>query len=485
MSLLNPQSFRGRLAIRFGAALCVVALVGSTIGYLALRTFLYQRLDGIVAQLANIEAAATADSPDDQVHFHDEVFLGSGPGFEALLTRYAQVWSTQGVPLLRSLNLGEVDLPLPGEILAEVVRTRTPQLFGLRWNGSGYRGVLYPLGLVDARHGDHLLQVVVSTAETDGLLRRSLVFLLGLIVVGVSVGGGLAWWLAGYATRPVLDIIQQAETLEGAHPGHRIVVAADTAELRRLITVLNSLFGRIDAALDAQRQFLADAGHAIKTPLTILRGDVDVALRRPRSPEEYRRVLEQALEDLRLISSLAEDLITLARSDSGAATRKPTAIAVPPLLARLQRKFEGAATRAGVELVADDAGDVQVTGDAVLLERALGNLVDNAVKYGSRPGGRILLSARADADGRVALGVTDDGAGIAEADLPFVRDRFFRADATRTRVPGTGLGLAIVSAITSQMGGTLELTSVTGQGTFAAVLLPGGPAPPVDQESER
>jgi len=477
MSLLNPQSFRGRLAIRFGAALCVVALVGSTIGYLALRTFLYQRLDGIVAQLANIEAAATADSPDDQVHFHDEVFLGSGPGFEALLTRYAQVWSTQGVPLLRSLNLGERDLPLPAEILAEVVRTGTPQLFGLRWNGSGYRGVLYPLGLVDARHGDHLLQVVVSTAETEGLLRRSLVFLLGLIVVGVGLGGGLAWWLAGYATRPVLDIIQQAETLEGAHPGHRIVVAADTAELQRLITVLNSLFGRIDAALDAQRQFLADAGHAIKTPLTILRGDVDVALRRPRSPEEYRQVLQQALEDLRLISSLAEDLITLARSDSEIALRKTTAIAVQPILARLRRKFEGAAARAGVELITEDPGPLHVLGDTVLLERGLGNLIDNAVKYGGRPGGRILLSARPAPEGRVALGVRDDGAGIADADLPFVRDRFFRADATRNRAPGTGLGLAIVSAIASQLGGTLELTSVAGEGTMAVMVCPSAPAP--------
>lgn len=485
MNRLNPESFRGRLALRFGAVFAIIALAGATVGYLALRTFLFQRLDSVVIQLANIEAAATADSEDDQVHFHDEVFLSTGAGHEALLPRFAQVWTTHGLPLLRTRNLGDADLPLPAPILETTLRTGTAQLFGFTWRESSYRAVLYPLGLVDARHGDHLLQVAVSTADTERLLRRSLGFLVGMILVGMGVGGGMAWWLAGYATRPVLDIIQQAESLGASDHGHRIAVEADSQELRRLVSVLNSLLARIDVTLDAQRQFLADAGHAIKTPLTILRGDVDVTLRRPRSPEEYRTVLLQALEDVRLISTLAEDLIMLARSDSGKPLERAEDFLLRPLFHRLAARFEGAATRAGLSLKVADTGALAVRGDAILMDRALANLIDNAIKYGGSPDGSVVLSAKLRPDGWVAIEVADDGPGIPPEDQPFVQDRFYRAESSRARVRGTGLGLAIVKAIAGQFGGALELASTVGTGTTATFVCPRASDPPAPEPTTR
>lgn len=477
MTRLTPRSFRGRLALQFGVVFAVIALAGAIVGYAALRAFLFQRLDSVVMQLANIEAAATADSEDDQVHFHDEVFLSTGAGHEALLTRFAQVWTTAGAPLIRTRNLGEADLPLPPAILGVTLRTGTAHLFEFRWREASYRSVLYPLGLVDPRHEDHLLQVAVSTADTERLLRRALGFLIGMILVGVCLGGGTGWWLAGNATRPVLDIIQQAEGLGSTDPGHRIAVATDTQELRRLVSVLNGLLSRIDGTLDAQRQFLADAGHAIKTPLTILRGDVEVTLRRSRSPEEYRTVLLQALEDVRLISSLAEDLILLARSDSGKPLERAEDVPLQALFDRLAGRFEGAAARAGQSLAITDPGPLAARGDAILLDRALANLVDNAIKYGRTPGGSIVLSGTLRPDGRVAIAVADDGPGISPEDQPFVEDRFYRAEATRARVRGTGLGLAIVKAIAAQLGGALELASTVGTGTIATLVVPRGSDP--------
>lgn len=272
----------------------------------------------------------------------------------------------------------------------------------------------------------------------------------------------------------------------GARPGHRIVVAAGTDELRRLVTVLNSLLARIDAALDAQRQFLADAGHAIKTPLTILRGDVDVALRRARTSDEYRQVLAQALEDVRVISNLAEDLIALARSDSAEVLPTERSVAVQPLLERVARKFRRTADRAGIGLIIGDAGELHVAGDPTLLERALGNLVDNAVNYGSRPGGRLRVSALPTPDNYVSLEVADDGPGVSLADLPFLFTRFFRAHASRSTVPGTGLGLAIVRAIAGQLGGTVDVRSTLGLGTTATLVcrrsVPRGPDHPTASE---
>ncbi|GIW53158.1 MAG: two-component sensor histidine kinase [Gemmatimonadales bacterium] len=469
--MIGPRSFRGRLALRFGTAVSALTLVGSVVGYLALRTILYQRLDGILLRLAAIEAAATADSPDESVHFHDEVFLSAGPGHETILSRYAEVWTLDGEPVVRTRNLEGRDLPLPVEVRERVVHSRSPELFQFEWEGERYRAVLYPLGLIGPQHRLHLLEVAASTRETDALLSRVATVLLVLVGVGFVLGGGLGWWLAGYAVRPVLQIIEQAETLDPRATGHQIAVQTETEELKRLIGVLNAALARIDAAFESQRRFIADAGHAIKTPITILRGDVEVALRRPRAPEEYVQVLRQALEDLKQVSALAENLITLARSDSGAlhAARQP--VEVDYLFDRVRRKFEGAAARAGSGLECEPASGLVVTGDPQLLERALSNVVDNAIKYAGSAG-PVRLSAAVLTDGWVALRVTDRGPGIPAAERDRVFDRFYRGERSAGQERGFGLGLAIVKAIMENLGGRVTLDTGPEGGLTVSLVCP-------------
>lgn len=465
--MISFRSFRARLALPFGAALSLVMLIGSLVGYFALRQILYQRLDGILLRLAAIEAAATADSPDESVHFHDEVFLSAGPGHETILSRYAQVWTLDGKPVVRTQNLEGRDLPLPAAVRERVGRSRTPELFQVEWSGSRYRAALYPLGLIGPQHRLHLLQVAASTRETDALLRRVAGVLVALVVAGFTVGGGLGWWLAGYALRPVLAIIEQAEALEPRAAGQQIRVHTDTDELRRLVGVLNAALARIDAAFEAQRRFIADAGHAIKTPITILRGDVDVALRRARSADEYMAVLRQAREDLREVSVLAEDLITLARSDSGALEVAREVVDVDSLFSRVMRKFDGAARRAGTKLERETPTGLTVIADPELLERALSNVVDNAIRYAGNAG-PIRLAAAPAPDGCVALRVTDHGPGVPLAERARVFDRFYRGDPTRER--GSGLGLAIVKAIMESLGGQVTLEAAPTGGTTVTLV---------------
>jgi len=463
-----PRSFRFRLALRFAVTSAILTVLASALGYLALRAFLYQRLDGLVVRLAEIEAAATADSPDESVHFHDAVFLGSGPGDEAILDRYAEVWTRDGRPVLRTRNLGDRDLPLPPAVRDRVVRSGQPELFTFGWQGGSHRAVLYPLGSAGSAHAPYLLQVGASTADTDELLGRALAFLAGLVVAGFGAGAGLGWALAGYAVRPVLEIIHQAETLKAGQPGQRIDVPAEAEELRRLVAVLNRMLERLDAAFEAQRQFLADAGHAIKTPLTVLRGDLDVALRRPRSFDEYRGVLGQSLQDIQDISGLAEDLITLARSDSGALGVALQDLPVEGLLRQVAKTFEGAAARAGVALIIEPCPHLAVRADAALLERALCNLVDNAINYAARQG-RVALSA-APAEAGVAVRVRDDGPGIPPAERGRVFERFYRGEAGRRRAAGSGLGLAIAQAIMQRLGGRVEIASEPDCGTTVTLI---------------
>lgn len=467
-----PRSFRGRLALRIGGTVMLAAIAGSALGYLALRGILYDQLDRSLHRLAEIEAGATADSGDDSVHFHDELFVSVAHG-ETSPTRYAEVWTLDGRPVAKTRNLEGRDLPLPEDVRERVASANALELFSFEWEGRKYRGLLYPLGLIGSQHAAHLLQVAAPMGPAQAVLANFLRMLAVLVLGGTAAVGVLAWWLAGHAVRPVMEIIRQAESLEMTGSHRRITASAETDELNRLVAVLNSMLARIDAAFENQRSFLADAGHEIKTPLTILRGDVEVALRRRRSPEEYEAVLEQTLTDLRAASTLAEDLITLARSDSGALEPRTSDVSLDRLLAKVAERYAKAAEDVGVRLDSEVEPGLDACGDAALLEHAISNLIDNAIKYG-RDGRRVLLSAGFGDDGHVHIAVSDEGSGIPPAERARLFERFYRGEAGRRAARGSGLGLAIVKAIVESHGGQVSLESEIGRGTTVRIRLPAG-----------
>ncbi|MEA3247069.1 MAG: HAMP domain-containing sensor histidine kinase [Gemmatimonadota bacterium] len=450
-------------------ALGTTAALGCLIGYVTLQSTLYNRLDDLVLRLASIEAAATADSPDESVHFHDAEYAAGPVSSDSLLERYAEVWTTAGRPVIQTTNLAGRHLPVPDAVRQHVVATEAPELFTLVFGGGHYRSVLYPLGLIGPQHQAHLLQVATSTRETDTILDRVAGFLTLLALGGFALGGALGWWLAGYAVRPVLAIIREAEQMDAVGRGHRIVVEADATELQRLVAVLNGLLRRLDGVLDSQRRFLADAGHAIKTPLTILRGDIDVALRKERAPDEYRRVLGQTLTDLRDTSALADDLITLAHTDGEPRATVGARVDVQDVLATVHRRFGPAAARAGASLIMEaQPGPLEARIDGALLERALSNIVDNAVKYSGAT--RIVLAAATTPDNAVSLLIQDDGCGISPGEQGRVFDRFYRGTAGRARA-GSGLGLAIALAAVSSAAGSIVIDSDVGTGTTVRIVL--------------
>ncbi len=313
----------------------------------------------------------------------------------------------------------------------------------------------------------------------DNILRT-----LGLLIlIGSITAWALGWWLAGHAVRPVMEIIRQAESLDMNDARHRISVHADTEEIRRLVSVLNVMLARIDEAFENQRRSLADAGHEIKTPLTILRGDVEVAFRRGRSPDEYEAILQQTLEDLRDVSGLAEGLITLARSDSGVLQPRSDTVPVAGLFERVVSRCGKRAESAGLNLVTTAPRELTVRGDAPLLERALNNLVDNGIKYAG-VGGRIELSASSTEDRRVTLSVADEGVGIPREEQGKLFERFYRGTAGRRSARGSGLGLAIVNAIVEEHGGEIQLESQPGVGTTERLVLPAADSTPAEDSRE-
>jgi two-component system OmpR family sensor kinase len=446
------------------AVFLVVGLVAITL----LRHLLTGQLDGTLLRLAAIEASAVTDSPDSAVHFHEGIFNAPQSEGTTELVRYAEVWRADGSPVVRSQSLGTKDLPTSLDALA-AARHREVVLVSLVWNGEPLRAVYYPLELVAPVHRAHILQVAAPLRPVGNVLTTLEEFLagIGIIATGLTFVGG--WALAGRAVRPAREIAEQAEAITAGSLGARIRAHADALEYQRLVGVLNDMLERLEAAFDAQRRFVADASHEIRHPLTVLRAALDLALRRDRSPEEYRAAIADGIGQADRVSALAAGLLTLARSDAGVLNPQREEHDLGELAAEACRRMTPIAQARGVHL----DGPTESLGvglDPALVGRALDNLVDNAVKF-TPSGGTVRVFV--EQDGSDALvHVVDTGLGVAPDQRAHLFERFFRGDPSRAAEGGTGLGLAIARGIAEAHGGTVSYASNPDHGSHFTLRLP-------------
>ncbi|MGQ0702225.1 MAG: sensor histidine kinase [Gemmatimonadales bacterium] len=466
------KSFRTSLALRMalGVLALLVAVGGASI--VILRGILYRQLDETLLHLAEVEAQAGAAASGPDFEFHEGVLLASREAPSGELTRYAQLWTQQGQPLVRTRNLGS-DLELPEAARAEAGAGRVARVTHT-WRGRVIRSVVYPLELVGAAHQVHLLQVAAPTEPVRMTLTRFAGLVVLVILVGTLGAYVLGRGMASAALRPTAEITGQAEAISagGGVLAERITAHADVDEFKRLVMVLNQMLERIDRALQVQRQFTADASHELRAPLTVLKGDIDVTLKRERTAAEYRETLLRCREEVERLSRLASDLLVLARSDAALPLEHVSELDLQALVRRVIARFESVAATRGIRL--EIAGPALVVpGDENLLERVVSNLVDNAVRH-CRAGGAVGLGLTR--DGAAALVVQDEGPGIPPEQVPLLFQRFFRGDPARRRGEGSGLGLAIAKAGVEAHGGRLEFVGNTPGATFRLTLPLGGSA---------
>ena len=444
------KSFRTSLALRMAAGGLALFVAVGVASVLALRTILNRQLDGTLLHLAEVEAQAGAAAAGSEFEFHEGVLLSAREGPAAELIRYAQLWTSDGRPVVRSHNLG-FDLELPASALKEA-KVGQVGWATHRWRGRAIRSVVYPLALVGMAHHVHLLQVAAPTEP----VRQTLVSFSGLLLVLtlLATAGvyGLGRRIAGVALQPTVEITAQAESVTAGTLSERITAHADVEEFTRLVTVLNGMLDRLDRAFQIQRQFTADASHELRAPLTVLKGDIDVALKRDRAGAEYRETLVRCQEEVERLSRLAADLLLLARTDAALPLEHVAELDLRAMVDRVITRYQHSSAAREVRLGLDGVGAI-VRGDERLLERVIGNLVDNAVKH-CRVGGEVRVVLES---GRAAtLTVSDSGPGVPPKDVPHLFVRFFRGDPARQAGEGTGLGLAIAKAGAEAHGGRLE-----------------------------
>jgi two-component system, OmpR family, sensor kinase len=458
------KSFRTSLALRMAAGgFALFAAVGLA-SVLALRSLLNSQLDGTLLHLAEVEAQAGAAAAGSDFQFHEGVLLAASTGTNGELTRYAQLWTSAGAPVVRSQNL-TADLELPGGAL-DNARAGRVGWDTHTWRGQRIRSVVYPLSLVGAAHQVHLLQVAAPTAPVGQTVARFSGLLVLLTLLATAGVFTLGRRIAGLALQPTAEITEQAESITAGTLSERITAHADVDEFGRLVTVLNRMLDRLDAAFKVQRQFTADASHELRAPLTVLKGDIDVTLKRERSGPEYRETLERCREEVERLARLANDLLVLAQSDAAVPLEHVAEVDLRALVGRVVARFHPFAESGRIRLKVDSA-DATVLGDERLLDRVITNLVDNALKH-SPAGGevRITLVKRLD----IVLTVSDDGPGVPPEHQPHLFVRFFRGDPARQRGEATGLGLAIAKAGAEAHRGRLEFAGNSPGAVFRLVL---------------
>jgi signal transduction histidine kinase len=295
--------------------------------------------------------------------------------------------------------------------------------------------------------GQHVVIVVGSSLEQRAAaladLRTQLLVGGPIALLLASIAGYL---LAAAALRPVERMSEQAATVSAASAGRRLPVPAADDEISRLGRRLNEMLARLESALERERTLVSNASHELRTPLALIKAEIELALERPQSAPALAAALRSAGEETDRLSQLADDLLLLARVDSGALPLRRSSVSVPDLLDTIATRFRRRATDVGRRIEVSAPAGLVVLADRRRLEQTLANLVENALRHGS---GTVTLRGETN-DGVLALAVIDEGAGFPAGFTEHAFERFSRADGSQA---GAGLGLAIVSAIAQAHGG--------------------------------
>jgi heavy metal sensor kinase len=318
--------------------------------------------------------------------------------------------------------------------------------------------------------------------ETLDDFRRYLLWFAPLLLLGASAGG---YWLSRRALAPVDALTRTARTISGHNLSSRLEQLHTGDELQRLSDTLNEMLGRIESAFLRITEFTADASHELRTPIALIHTEAELALRRSRDEAEYREALRHILLEAERTAKLIEELLALARADSGREALDIHPIDLLPVLRESASKWNQVATLRNLQFEEHlDVNRLPVMGDENALRRVIDILLDNALKY-TPAQGKVTLSAQ-QKNSRVVVTVEDTGIGIAPEDQARIFERFYRVDKARSReLGGAGLGLAIAQWIVHLHKGTITINSEPGKGSVFQLEIPAAtPGPQTDSASK-
>jgi heavy metal sensor kinase len=460
------KSIKFKLTSWYVVILAVILSLFSLFLYLTLADSLYKGMDSKIKTMAEI-IVSSARSP---FAIDLDQLLTDRYGVRPF-GRYVQLLDESGKIGGSSANVQDIKIPISVPTLKAASKGITTyenvQVMGK-----------YPLRLVTMPVMDNgrMMGVVQVASSLEGveeaLDKLALILLIAVpAVLLFTSAGGL--FLANKALRPVDQITRIARRIGSGDLSQRIRIKRVNDELGRLAATFNEMIAKVDESFRQVKRFTADASHELKTPLTILRGEVEVGLKKERAPKEYKRILVSNLEEITRMSRIVDDLLTLSRADMGELKMEREDVELSALAREVWDDLQILAHQRKVELTFIGDGLVPVDGDPLFLRQLILNLAENGLKY-TRPGGEVSIKVERDRDNGIAkVLVADTGVGIEPKDLKRIFDRFFRTDKARSRdTGGTGLGLSICQWIVQAHKGGIAVKSKVGKGSTFTVTLP-------------
>ena len=456
---LLPISLRLRLTIWYGALVLLVLVGFTAFAYLEVRTALYSSVDTTLANRA-AQIAAVTTLTGGGVQFQTDAtpgMLGDGGAF---------VFNSQGT-LLDPRAAGRTGIrPDTASVRRAMAGTTT-------WVSGPDNLRVYTAPTHDDAGKPFIIQVVGSREEADQTLSRVLTALLLAVPILVLVSGTGGAFLAGRALRPIDRITRTARRIGAGDLHERIALPQRDDEVGRLASTFDAMLDRLEGTFMRQRQFTADASHELRTPLTVLQGEIEIALRRRRAAETYEATLSTVQEQVGQMTGIVEDLLTLARADSGQVEISREIADLDELVRRAAMRCETLFTSKGLSLDLRVEPGMIVIGDPGSLTQLVVNLLSNASRYTDTGGAIVELTG---GENMAHLIVRDTGIGIPPEHLQRIFERFYRVDKARSRAAGgSGLGLAIARWVVTVHGGTISARSRLGQGSEFHVAIPLAP----------
>ncbi|HUQ18481.1 MAG TPA: ATP-binding protein [Gemmatimonadaceae bacterium] len=446
-----------------------------------------------VARYAATEADVASTLIRDAGEAAQSVIVGPDTVSEALLITprlralldafpdYVVVLDKLGTPLYQSTAVRRLSSDEADSLVAKV-QVLPNDSAGVAQLPNVEEVVLFSRAVVGGAESTGRVIVGVPTSRVTVLPREYRIVLFFIAPIIIALAGWRVWAVSGLTAQRIDTINKNVAAITDGRSLHRRLNIENAGqEFQQLIGTLNAMIARLETSFLGLRRFTADASHELKTPLAVLRADVERAMSDPVSASERMIALEEALQETTRMADLVESLLTLARADEGRFDIHREPIALKPLVQDIYETALILGEGAGVSVNFPFTADVTVMGDPTRLRQLFLNLVTNAIKY-TPAGGKVELGLGVHPD-NVTFAVRDTGIGIAAADVPHIFERFWRADRARSRLSergGFGLGLAISQWIAQAHGGTLTASSRLGRGSLFTVTLPLPPQPPND-----
>jgi len=464
-------TFRGRLALLYMAVELALLLLAAVLLYFVLTRQVYDSVDQELTQQAT---TIVEELENTRYPYWNQEILSFSTHFIGSVT----LVGANGVLLFASdqelIGRGgsEVTMALQKAMEGETAILSTGSLL----RKSNLRVIAMPVH----RGGDRVVAVIMlgrSTAEIHSFFE--LMYLIGglLGLISMLVSGYAGFVMARQALKPMDEIGQAATRFAEGDLSCRIDMTSRDREIRGLMRTLNKMFGDLESSISAQKRFTADASHELRIPLTILRGEIEVALLRRRKPAEYEDVMRQQLDIIERMQRIVDGLLELARADAGLLELAHDEVDLSLLVEEVGQHHLTLLSSKDVRLDMQVVDGLTVIGDEHRLSRVLFNLMNNAYKHSPS---NTTLSLKAFVEkGMGVIEVADQGPGIGADHIPHIFDRFYRSDESRCReAGGAGLGLAISKRIVEAHEGQIEVESELDHGTTFRVRLPLASADP-------